>query len=122
MIIFCILKIISDQGKRLVTSVALLGCIRIGRIERGVFRSLWIISYSELGGLLIFSFVAWPLFRTFSATFSVAPVIPVSSFRDVKGIGVVSPLPAGPSATVVEGNQPVQNVITILFHLLPDPV
>jgi len=58
----------------------------------------------------------------FAAIFPVAPVITGSSFRDMKGIGVVSAIPAGPSASVVQGNQPIQNVITILFHLSPNSV
>jgi hypothetical protein len=52
----------------------------------------------------------------FSAIFSAAPVIAVSSFRDMKGIRVVSAIPAGPSAAVVQENQPFQYIIIIFLH------
>jgi hypothetical protein len=54
----------------------------------------------------------------FSAIRSAPPVIAVSSFRDMKGIGVVSAIPAGPSAAVVQGNQPFQYIVVIFLHAL----
>ena len=52
----------------------------------------------------------------FAAIFSAAPVISGSSFRNVKRIGVIAAISSWSSASVIQRNQPFQNVIVVLFH------
>ena len=99
--VFCILRLYSDCRNR----------------KRGFSESVEKFNIlSELGDFLIISFSGY-----FSAIFYTAPVISVSSFRDVKGVGVVSAVSAGPSASIVQGDQSFQNIIVTIFHLLFKP-